>query len=283
MKLNPFRKPRRGFSLYRGDLKPYCNKVNHITSIRQLNYSYKKDKYNNLIPFWFKWSIIYEEIGNGWRKVMAMIHSLRTKLTMLGQIFWVFCRIGPASFGGGYAMIPVIEREVVDRRQWMKREEMNELVSVAGSAPGGVGVNAAAFIGYRMGGVMGACMAVLGITMPTFSIVILLSWLYQYLDGNVKWAAALKGIHASIIALILLAAYRMAKASLFDKSTKVISLVAVALLIFTPVPPLYLIIGGILAGVISVAVKEKLGMKTATEKEKEPGEARELTFPEYYI
>ncbi|WP_372339194.1 chromate transporter [Cohnella sp. WQ 127256] len=195
----------------------------------------------------------------------------------------MFFRIGPSSFGGGYAMIPVIEREVVQKRKWLKQEEISDLVSVAGTAPGGVGVNSAVFIGYRKAGVAGACMAVLGITLPTFAIVYLLSVFYLYFENNHKIAAALKGIHGAIIALILLAAYKMAKTSLLDISTTVMAIAALGVLLFTSIHPIFIIAGGILFGILIVKVKELMRMKVRTVKETTQSTEQQLLFPEYYI
>ncbi|WP_239615068.1 chromate transporter [Cohnella mopanensis] len=211
-----------------------------------------------------------------------MIPQLRAKLTILAQIFWVFFRIGPSSFGGGYAMIPVIEREVVQKRGWLGQEDISDLVSVAGTAPGGVGVNSAVFIGYRKAGVAGACMAVLGITLPTFAIVFLLSVFYLYFENNPKIAAALKGIHGAIIALILLAAFKMVKTSIFDVATTVIVIAALGMLIFTSIHPIYVIASGVIAGILIVGAKERMGLNVRMEKETTPS-SEQLLFPEYYI
>ncbi|RKP57421.1 chromate transporter [Cohnella endophytica] len=208
--------------------------------------------------------------------------QLRAKFSELAQIFWVFFRIGPSSFGGGYAMIPVIEREVVQKRGWLEQEEIADLVSVAGTAPGGVGVNSAVFIGYRKSGIAGACMAVLGITLPTFAIVYLLSVFYLNFDNNPKIIAALKGIHGAIIALILLAAFKMVKTSLIDVSTTVIVAAALAVMLFTSIHPLFIIASGIVAGILLVNGKELLGMKVRTEPETSRPSDQQL-FPEYYI
>nr|WP_255807393.1 chromate transporter [Cohnella mopanensis] len=203
-------------------------------------------------------------------------------MTILAQIFWVFFRIGPSSFGGGYAMIPVIEREVVQKRGWLGQEDISDLVSVAGTAPGGVGVNSAVFIGYRKAGVAGACMAVLGITLPTFAIVFLLSVFYLYFENNPKIAAALKGIHGAIIALILLAAFKMVKTSIFDVATTVIVIAALGMLIFTSIHPIYVIASGVIAGILIVGAKERMGLNVRMEKETTPS-SEQLLFPEYYI
>lgn len=79
----------------------------------------------------------------------AYFSSLKKNLTLLARLFWTFCCIGPSTFGGGYAMLPIIEREVVGKKKWVNEKEIGELISLAGSAPGGVGVNAAPMIGHR--------------------------------------------------------------------------------------------------------------------------------------
>jgi len=204
------------------------------------------------------------------------------QLRMLIPLFWTFFRIGPATFGGGYAMISLIEHETVTKRGWIDEQELSDLVSIAGSAPGGVGVNAAAFIGYRMAGIAGAVCAIIGITMPTFLIVLGLSFLYMNMDGNPKVAAAMKGIQAAVIALILSAAYRMAKTSLFDLSTIIIAIATLAVLVFTGMNPIYAILSGLVIGIGNITVKMFLGLKVRTEKEK-PKQRDEGVYLEYYI
>ncbi|TCM86201.1 chromate transporter [Paenibacillus sp. BK033] len=205
----------------------------------------------------------------------------KERLYFLAQLFWVFVRIGPSTFGGGYAMMPVIEREVVNKRQWIAEKELADVVSLAGSAPGGVGVNAAAFIGYRKAGVPGAAMAVIGVTLPTFIIIIALSLFYLKFQDNPKVVAALKGIHGAVVALIVMSAYRMAKAAIFDKTTLIMLVFALLILLALPLTPLYIVAAGILAGIGMVRVKEKTGQQAHTEKPS--SSSQELMYPEYYI
>ncbi|MFB9328219.1 chromate transporter [Paenibacillus aurantiacus] len=202
---------------------------------------------------------------------------------LLFDLFWTFCRIGPVAFGGGYAMIPVIEREAVAKRQWLPESELGELLTVAGTAPGGVGVNAAAFIGYRTAGILGAIAAVAGITLPTFLIVFLLGIGYSAFAEHAKVAAALQGIHGAVIALIAAAAYKMAKTSLFDKATAGVAAVALLLLIWLKVHPAVLMVLGVAAGIAIVRAKKKLGMRVQTEKTAPPASRGETYYPEYYI
>lgn len=211
-----------------------------------------------------------------------MNRKLTQRMNTLWQIFCVFFKIGPSTFGGGYAMIATIEEEIVHRKGWMNQEEMGDMVSISGSAPGGVAVNSAAFIGYRLGGIAGAVTAVTAITLPTFIIVFLLSLLSYFFKDNAKVAAALKGIHAAVVSLIIVAAFKMWKSSVLDAATLVIAGIAVALLLFTGIHSFYLILGGPIAGIIVVLIKRKCGMTVRTEKARTE-DKQELHFPEYYI
>ncbi|MCD9024550.1 chromate transporter [Cohnella sp. NL03-T5] len=205
------------------------------------------------------------------------------KSRRLIELFWAFFRIGPATFGGGYAMIPMIEKEAVSKRDWIKEEEMNELLAIAGSAPGGVGVNVAAFIGYRLAGVAGACAAVLGITLPTFIVALLFFFSYSFFEGNIKVEAALKGVHAAVIALVLVAGYRLAKSAIFDKTTIAIAILSLAVLAIAQINPIIVIATGTLVGLASIRIKSWLGVDTRTHAGKKLFAGKETRYPEYYI
>lgn len=211
-----------------------------------------------------------------------MKQSLLQRLDLLWRIFRVFFKIGPSTFGGGYAMIATIEQEIVYKKGWMKEEEMGDMISVSGSAPGGVAVNSAAFIGYRLGGIAGALVAVIAITLPTFLIVFLLSYLSFMFKDHVKVQAALKGIHAAVVALIIAAAQKMWKTAILDAATLILAAVSLLLLLFTGIHSFYLILGGPIIGILVVLFKRKCGMSVTTEKTR-PEQQHELQFPEYYI
>lgn len=213
---------------------------------------------------------------------MNLTAGTKSRLRQVPAIFVAFLKIGPSTFGGGYAMLATIEREIVERRGWMRREEMSDMVSVAGSAPGGVAVNSAAFVGYRLGGVAGAAAAVLGITLPTLAIVLALSLLYAFFRENPKVEAALKGVHAAVTALILLAAWKMAKTSLFDAVTFGIAAAALALLLLTNLHSLWLIAGGPAVGLAATLYRRHAGAQARTEP-KRSVEEPEAMLPEYYI
>ncbi|MEK4438952.1 chromate transporter [Paenibacillus sp. FSL K6-2862] len=201
---------------------------------------------------------------------------------MLLELFVVFFKLGPSTFGGGYALITAIEREVVDKKAWMKQNEVENMVSVAGSIPGGVAVNSAAYVGYRLAGIIGAVIAVIAITLPTFAIVFILNSLGIMFQDVPKVEAALKGVHAAVVALIIVAALKVGRTSIMDASTMVMAGLCVFLLLFTSIQSLYLIIGGPIIGMTIISIKRVLGYSDKTEKE-ERNNQPDLNYPEYYI
>ncbi|TBL75606.1 chromate transporter [Paenibacillus thalictri] len=205
------------------------------------------------------------------------------KWGQLAPIFWTFFKISPVTFGGGYAMIPVIEEEVVAKRKWISSEEMLDVLSIAGSAPGGIGVNAAAFIGYRLAGIAGASAAVLGIGLPTFLIIFIFSLVLGLFRSNPMVEAAFKGIHAAVIALIVIAAYRMGKSAVKDKTTLVTAIVALLLLIDFNVHPILMIVLGLFVGVVLVQFKVWFGMEVKQKKVRVTKTTSGYTVDDYFI
>src|SRR3954452_9702015 len=136
------------------------------------------------------------------------------ELKVLFQIFWTFFKISPVTFGGGFAMIPLIEKEVVEKRKWLTSEEVTDVFALSQSVPGAVAINSATFIGQRIGGVRGAIAAMIGVSLPTFFIVLLLGVLYFFIQDNPKVVAAFLSIRVSIVAIIVYAAVKIAKTAI---------------------------------------------------------------------
>lgn len=178
----------------------------------------------------------------------------------LGQIFWAFCKIGPVSFGGGYAMIPFFEREIVEKRRWLAEEDVADIFAVSQSTPGAIAINSATFVGYRLAGVPGAIAALLGVLLPTFLIVLCLCFAFLAIRDQPKVEAALKGIRPAIVAMIAYAGIRVGKTALIDKTTFVTAAATIALLLFTGMNPAIVILIGVFLGIALVKLKEKLGM-----------------------
>lgn len=185
------------------------------------------------------------------------------------QIFLSFLKIGPVTFGGGYAMIPMIEREVVDKRKWVKSKDVTEVFAIAESVPGAIAINSATFIGYRLAGVWGAVAAMFGVLLPTFIIVVVLSILFLLVNDNPYIESAFVGIRAAIVALIAYAAYKIGLTAVYDKTSLGITAVTIAILFFLHVHPVLMIISGIFTGIIAYQIKNWLGIPTKLEKDQE--------------
>lgn len=192
---------------------------------------------------------------------------MRTKWKLILSIFLSFLKIGPVTFGGGYAMIPLIEREVVEKRKWVRTKDVTEIFAVAESIPGAIAINSATFIGYRIAGVTGAVTALLGVLLPTFMIVVALSILFTLVQDNPIIEAAFTGIRAAIVALIAYAAYKIGLTAVYDKMTLIISGVTTGILFFFDLHPAFIIISGIILGIVLVRVRDLLGIATKLEKD----------------
>lgn len=122
---------------------------------------------------------------------------------MLLTIFTSFLKIGAFTFGGGYAMIPLIEREVIDRRAWVERREFLDLLTLAQSVPGPISLNTAVFVGYRIRGLRGAAAALAGTILPSFTIILLIALFFANVRQNPVVDAAFKGMRPAVVALII--------------------------------------------------------------------------------
>ena len=185
------------------------------------------------------------------------------------RIFWTFLRISPLTFGGGYAMLPAIQREVVETNKWMTDDEMSELLAISGAAPGGVGVNVSALVGYHLAGIRRSRSSRHRHYASYFFIVILLSIIYTFLQSYPKMQAIMEGIHAAIVGLIAAAAYKMAKSSIIDKMTLIAAVCTVLLLLFLPISPILMIIFGLLVGIAVVFLKQRWGMKNPIKRQED--------------
>ena len=133
------------------------------------------------------------------------------KLKTALLLFWTMFKIGLFTFGGGYAMIAILERELVERKKWIEHDEFVDLIAIAESTPGPIAINSSTYIGYKRCGVIGSIFATLGVVLPSFIIIFLISLFY---DAFIKIEAvkfAFNGIQACVCFLILSAGIKMFK------------------------------------------------------------------------
>lgn len=176
----------------------------------------------------------------------------------LAQLFWSFFKIGPVTFGGGYAMIPVFHKEVVERRGWLEEGEVADIFAIAQSTPGAIGVNAPIFVGYRVAGIRGALAALAGILLPTVLIVLMLCAAFLLVQGQPKLVAAFMGIRPVVVALIVYAGIRVSRTAVKDTATLVLAAGSLGVLWATGMNPVYVLVLGMCAGVGLAYLKLRL-------------------------
>ena len=170
---------------------------------------------------------------------------------MLGNLFLTFAKIGAFTFGGGWAMISIIEREVVDKHKWLRREEFLDLLAVAQSLPGILAVNISVVVGDKLRGLKGSVAAAAGTIMPCFLIILAIAMFLtpETITGNPVLSAIFKGIRPVVVALIIAPVVTTARASGIGWRLAWIP-AAVALLIWSKIPflsnpILYIVLGGL--------------------------------------
>ena len=122
---------------------------------------------------------------------------------MLLKLFTTFFKIGLFSFGGGFAMIPLIQREVIERRKWINEKDFLDMLVLAQSTPGPIAVNTAVFVGYKTAGTLGAISATLGTVMPSFIVILLLALFFAEVRENRYVDAAFRAMRPAVVALIV--------------------------------------------------------------------------------
>lgn len=166
--------------------------------------------------------------------------------------FLTFFKIGLFTFGGGYAMISLIEREIVEKKKWITREEFLDLLAVSQSAPGVMSVNVSIFVGYKLKGNTGSIFCALGTILPSFIIILLIAMFFSYFKENEVVERIFKGIRPAIVALIAVPVINMAKAAGISYRTAIIPIAAALLIWVFDVSPVYIVltagIGGIVYG-----------------------------------
>jgi chromate transporter len=149
---------------------------------------------------------------------------------MLIKLFLSMLKVGLFTFGGGYAMISLLENEFVMRRFWITSDEFIDLVAIAESTPGPIAINCATYIGYRHGGFFGALLATLGMCIPSFTIICLISLVFDRFLEILWVAAAFRGIQVCVVYLILSAGikiFKKIKKTAFNLAVSIITLAAI--------------------------------------------------------
>lgn len=162
------------------------------------------------------------------------------------ELFISIFKIGAFTFGGGYAMIPLIEEEIVNNKRWLSKEEFVDILIVAQSLPGALAVNTSIFLGYKISGILGALTALMAVILPSFFIILIIAIFFMKFRDNYYVNAAFKGITAAVPMLVLVGAISLSKG--LSKNIRTILTITIALiaLIFLNIHPvLVVVISGI--------------------------------------
>lgn len=175
-------------------------------------------------------------------------------MPVLLDLFLTFARIGVCTFGGGYAMLPILQREIVDARGWATEDELMDYYAIGQCTPGIIAVNTATFIGYERKGVPGAAAATAGMVFPSLVIITVIAAFIQQFAHLAVIQHAFAGVRVAVCALVLHSVYKLAKKGVVDKLTGVILAATFLAVVFLGLSPVLIIVlagaAGVAAGII---------------------------------
>ena len=175
------------------------------------------------------------------------------------ELFRTFFRIGLFTLGGGYAMIPLIEQEVVDRHRWVSKDELLDLIAIAQSCPGVFAINISIFVGYKLRRVSGAVVTALGTALPSFLIILAIAMFFHQFEDNRVVAAMFRGVRPAVVALIAVPTFNLAKSAQLNKYTVWIPVVSALLIWLLGVSPIWVIIAAGIGGFLYGKLKGRQG------------------------
>lgn len=173
----------------------------------------------------------------------------------LFEIFWSFLKIGAFTFGGGYAMIPLIQHEVITSRRWLAEKDFLDLLTLAQAAPGPIALNTAVFVGYKQRGYVGSLAAVAGVVVPSFTILLLVAMFFADIRNNQWVDAAFRGMRPAVVALIIAPIVGLTRGM---HAAFVALAMAVAVVVwYFGISPVWFLVAGAVAGVALAAYRGK--------------------------
>ncbi len=179
-------------------------------------------------------------------------------MKLLWKMFWTFAKVGVMTFGGGYAMLPILQREVVDNKGWATEEELMDYFAIGQCTPGVIAVNTATFIGQKLSGVAGSICATLGVVFPSLVIISLLAGVIEAFSHILWVQRAFGGVRVCVCVLILNAVVKLYKKAVVDKVTFAIFLLVVLGSTFTALSPVVFVL---CAGMLGIGLKAVEGKK----------------------
>jgi chromate transporter len=167
------------------------------------------------------------------------------------EIVWSFLKIGAFTFGGGYAMIPLIQHEVINCKRWLTEREFSDLLTLAQAAPGPISLNTAVFVGYKQRKYLGSLAAIVGVVLPSFVIILLVAMFFANVRHNHWVDAAFKGMRPAVVALIVAPIVGLTKGMRWWMVA--VALATAMLVWYFGISPVWFLIGGALCGALYAA------------------------------
>jgi len=168
----------------------------------------------------------------------------------LAALFWSFGKVGAFTFGGGLAMLPVMQREIVDKQRWLSEADFIDVLAVAQSSPGAIAINTAIFTGYKLLGVPGVAVATLGAVLPSFLIITLVATIFAATKTSPLLLEFFMGVRPAVVALILAAAVGVGKKVLLDSFSIRLAATALIFSLFTDFHPAIIIASAAMFGYV---------------------------------
>lgn len=177
------------------------------------------------------------------------------------SLFLIFARIGGFTFGGGYAMLPMMQKELVEKKKWVTNDEILDYFAIGQCTPGIIAVNTATFVGHKTKGLPGAIFATLGVITPSIVIIACIAAFISNFQELEIVQHAFGGIRAAVVALILSAVIKVSKKSIVDIFTVIVFIAVTILSVFTDLSPIIFVITAAVCGIVIKISKEKSSLK----------------------
>lgn len=191
--------------------------------------------------------------------------SRKNVLKELWDLYYTFAKIGTFTIGGGLAMMPMMQKELIEKKHWITEEDLIDYYAVGQSTPGIVAVNVATFVGFRQVGIIGGIVATLGMVTPSLVIIMILAGLINSISDYPVAQKALRGINVAVAALMTSVIVKFAKKTIKNIVNAVFMLISFALVFFFKVPSFYIILCALAIGVVLTAINLKKAQKGTNE------------------
>lgn len=199
----------------------------------------------------------------------------KNKRRLAAELFLTFFKIGAVTFGGGYAMISLIEREIAEKKKYVSKKDILDIVAVAESTPGPIAINMATFVGFRTAGILGSAAATLGVVLPSFVIIFILSFIIRQFQSLDAVRYAFNGIRAGVLALIFKAWISMSKVCPRSVFSLIVAIAAFAVASFVDISVLWIVALSALCGFVYSTVRDRVTGARAGDDRPSGGDGKE--------